>query len=245
MARRLSIVILLIVLGGAALYFWNKGASSSVMTANTDASSISSSTKDNESTSTATVAVESAEKTQTTEIASNQEPAQMVPRKLRLPKSESGKVKLNLQNAEFVDSRIFEETDWKIWKNVRAIPKVAGEPPQEIVGDTSAYYLVKDEGADPNAFVAANPVVVYDPRLGIPGIVTGRFSVVLKSGISTDLLTQNLGLKILSGFPDIRTYFVTSPTEPFDLKELQDVLNSDPGIESVEMEILRKRYEKN
>lgn len=245
MARRLSIVIFLIVLGGAALYFWNKGASSSVMTANTDASSISSSTKDNESTSTATVAVESSEKTQTTEIASNQEPAQMVPRSRRLPKSERESIKLNTQNAEFSESPLFAESDWKIWNGVRAVPKNAGQPSAVVVGEMTGFYLVKEEAADPSAFSASQPIVVYDARLGIAGVVTGTFSVVLKEGVSPEVLTQNLGLKVLNSFPDIRTYYVTSPQEPFDLKAVQDVLKNDPSLESSEMEILSRTYEKN
>ncbi|WP_373998784.1 hypothetical protein [Bdellovibrio bacteriovorus] len=246
MARRLSIVILLIVFGGAALYFWNKGASSSsVMTANTDASTTSSSTKDHESTSTATVAVESSEKTQTAEIASNQEPAQMVPRSRRLPKSERESIKLNTQNAEFSESPLFTDSDWKIWNGVRAVPKNAGQPSAVVVGEMTGFYLVKEEAADPSAFSASQPIVVYDARLGIAGVVTGTFSVVLKEGVSPHVLTQNLGLKVLNSFPDIRTYYVTSPQEPFDLKAVQDILKNDPSLESSEMEILSRTYEKN
>ncbi|KYG60529.1 hypothetical protein AZI85_10960 [Bdellovibrio bacteriovorus] len=245
MARRLSIVIFLIVLGGAALYFWNKGASSSVITANTEASTTLSSAKDHESTSTATVAVESSEKTQTTEIASNQEPAQMVPRSRRLPKSERDSIKLNTQNAEFSESPLFADSDWKIWNGVRAVPKNAGPPSAVVVGEMTGFYLVKEEAADPSAFSASQPIVVYDARLGIAGVVTGTFSVVLKEGVSPQVLTQNLGLKVLNSFPDIRTYYVTSPQEPFDLKVVQDILKNDPSLESSEMEILSRTYEKN
>ncbi|WP_413569320.1 hypothetical protein ACLWBD_01760 [Bdellovibrio sp. HCB117] len=243
MARRLSIVIFLIVLGGAALYFWNKEASSAI-TSSTDVSSVSSSEKSKGPISPAP-AVDTSGKTQITEIASNQEPAQMMPRSRRLPKSERGSTKLNTQNAEFSESPLFADSDWKIWNGVKAVPKNAGQPSSPIVGEMTGFYLVKEDAADPSVFSASEPIVVYDARLGIAGVVTGTFSVVLKEGISPEVLTQTLGLKVLNSFPDIRTYYVTSPQEPFDLKAVQDVLKNDPSLESSEMEILSRTYEKN
>ncbi|KHD88999.1 MAG: hypothetical protein OM95_05935 [Bdellovibrio sp. ArHS] len=244
MARRLSVVILLLVLVGAVLYFINKDESASPLSSATSASQTSTLTNRDDDEGTLSPSAIS-ENTQTTEIASNQQPTQMRPRSLRLPKSERTTAQLNIQEAEFLDSSLFVDTNWKIWNGVKAIPKNTGRPGQAVVGELTGFYLVKESASDPSSFSSSEPFVVYDARLGVAGVVTGLFSVVLKEGVSAEVLTQTLGLKVVNSFPDIRTYYVTSPQEPFDLKAVQDLLKTDPSVESAQMEILSRNYEKN
>lgn len=150
-------------------------------------------------------------------------------------------------SAQAERSTLFEGTSWKILDGVRAYPKKNGRPTLEITGEVSGFYLVKEstENSDIRNFSASQPLVVFDSRLGVVGVVTGVFSVTLKEGVSSEILTQAAGIKVLNSFPGIRTYFITSVAEPFDLQAFQESLKNETDIELVHVEILSRQYEKN
>lgn len=156
-------------------------------------------------------------------------------------------VNLNAENTQHEKSSFFEGTPWEIWVGVRAYSKKNGRPQAKVIGEVNGFYLVEEsaQNIDVRNFSSSHPLVVIDSRLNVAGVVTGVFSVTLKEGVSPEIVTQASGIKILDSFPGIRTYFITSASDPFDLQAFQDSLKSEIDIENVHAEILSRQYEKN
>ncbi|MGZ3772898.1 MAG: hypothetical protein ACXVCN_04275 [Bdellovibrio sp.] len=153
-----------------------------------------------------------------------------------------------ITNAKVEKPTLLENTPWKIWLGVRAFSKKNGKPESKILGEVNGFYLVEDSTMTMNNIKSFSPTqltVVIDSRRNAVGVLTGVFSIILKEGISSEILTQLPDVKIINSFPKIRTYYVTSTNEPFDLQTFQGKLKQMPDIESVQPEILSRQYEKN
>lgn len=151
-----------------------------------------------------------------------------------------------LVNAQTERNSFFEGTPWKIWVGAKAYPKKNGKPSPKIIGEINGFYLVEESGqnGDIHNFSVHEPLVVIDTRRDIVGVVTGVFTVTLKENASAEMLTQASGIKILNSFPEIRTYYVTSVSDSFDLQAFQDSLKNAGDIEQVQAEVLSRQYEK-
>lgn len=156
-------------------------------------------------------------------------------------------VNLNAENTQHEKSSFFEGTPWEIWVGVNAYSKKSGKPHGKLIGEVNGFYLVEEsaQNIDVRNFSPSHPLVVIDSRLNVAGVVTGVFSVTLKEGVSPEVITQASGIKILDSFPGIRTYFITSTSDPFDLQAFQDSLKNETDVELVHAEILSRQYEKN
>ncbi|MEK2644026.1 hypothetical protein [Bdellovibrio sp. BCCA] len=243
MARRTLVVLFLVLLGAVfALVLSNKGETP-------EFHAVSENQEEAQSSKTPAPENSPAATTQVTEVASSEQPQGMPAReKIRDLKSIRGAKTINTKNANLEEVGLFADSRWKLWNGVSAVSKSAGRKPQgNILGEVNGYYLVEEEAAvnDFKNFSSAHPLVVMDSRLDEVGVVTGVFTVTLKEGVSPDILTQASGLKVLNSFPNIRTYFVTSSQEPFDLQSFQDALKGEASVEEVKMEVLSRQYEKN
>ncbi|WP_374077216.1 hypothetical protein [Bdellovibrio bacteriovorus] len=240
MARRTLVLSFLILLGAVlALHLSNKGEKSQVREMNSSHESHSAQNNKENSKVEPSAHV--------TEVASSEQPKSMSPRQpIRDPKSVKGLKTVDTSNAQLEGTTLFTDTRWKLWTGVRAVLKRNGQPQGKVLGEINGYYLVEETAAnDFKNFSSSNPLVVIDTRLDEVGVVTGVFTVVLKEGVSPEVITQATGLKILNSFPNIRTYFVTSSEEPFNLQSFQDSLKGEASVEDVKMEVLSRQYEKN
>lgn len=156
-----------------------------------------------------------------------------------------GQKSYNTQGAKLIDDPVFAGTAWKIWSGVSAYPKAQGAPSGSSLGEVNGYYLVNEGEANTSEnFYPSKPLVVLRSDSNTAGVVTGVFAVVIEEGASADFLSQSSQLKLVSSFPNIHTYYVTSSEVPFSLKELQDSLREAPEVKEVKMEILDRQYEK-
>lgn len=137
-------------------------------------------------------------------------------------------------------------TRWRRWSGVYAVEKhLVDVSEKEILAEVSGYILIRNNL--PTSRIDADVkqhFVVVDPRLQVPGVVTGFLKVLLREGSSSHFLFQNSHLQIRDSFPDIRTYYVTTSEKPFDPLALKEFLGRRPEVERVELEIVFKKYEK-
>ena len=138
-----------------------------------------------------------------------------------------------------------EDKHWKIWEGVTAIPEHKFlNRGQNLAGRLSGYILVKDgNDSSLDQFNAVNPIVVYNERRQIPGVVTGTLSIKIAQGVDVNLILDSYQLVSRDAFPQIRLYYVTARNQPFDLPGLFKALQKDPLIEKVDVEILDRQYE--
>ncbi|NUN07425.1 MAG: hypothetical protein HUU57_16900 [Bdellovibrio sp.] len=171
--------------------------------------------------------------------------AEMPPREVPPARVQARGTITDTHNAQLAESALFAETSWKVWAGVTAVLKKDGRPQKNVKGEVNGYYLVEDGVAGSAVqFSASRPLVVIDTRLDTVGVLTGIFTVVLKSGVTADVLAQIPEIKIVNEFPQINTYYVTASKEPFDLLALKEFLRSEPGVAEVQPEILSRQYEK-
>ncbi|WP_413584730.1 hypothetical protein [Bdellovibrio sp. HCB274] len=151
------------------------------------------------------------------------------------------------QSGELRNSFLFRETAWKVWTGVVAIPAVDFDGDGDVVGRSAGYVIVKDSkvAGDDRNFSLKSPMVVFDENDGIVGIVPGRVIVVLKNIELFEKIQKEYGLAVLNRFDHLRTFFVTSSLQNFNLSKLVNVLKKDPRIEKVELEIVRHNRVKN
>lgn len=163
----------------------------------------------------------------------------------RQDKAAGGKRSYDIRGAVLQEDIAFQEDSWKIWSGVTAYAKNGETPTGKIIGEVNGYYLVEEniESSSEN-FHPARPLVVVRESNGTAGVVTGTFVIVLEEETSPEFLLQTSSLKLVSSFPGIQTYYVTSAQVPFSLKVFQDVLKETPGVKEVKMEILNRQYEK-
>ncbi|WP_413575112.1 hypothetical protein ACLVWU_12635 [Bdellovibrio sp. HCB290] len=151
------------------------------------------------------------------------------------------------QASELRNSLLFRETAWKVWSGVSAVPAVDYDGDGEVVGRSAGYVIVKDTkglGDDRN-FSLKNPIVVFDENQGTVGVVPGRVILVLKNFALLEKIQKEYGLALLNRFDHLRTVFVTSSLQNFNLSKLVNVLKKDPRVERVELEIVSRNRVKN
>lgn len=233
-------LVILIVLFGAAVFFWQSTLRKSKEQGSAALSSAPEATSSQQQNSqTSPSASSTAAPSRETAV------AEMQPRQVREPRVQLRDKTTDTKNAQLYASELFADTSWKVWAGVSAVLKKNGTPQKNVKGEVNGYYLVEDGAAINTAqFSASHPLVVIDTRLDTVGVVTGIFTVVLKSGVSADVLAQIPEIKIVNEFPQINTYYVTASKEPFDLVALKDFLRNEPGVAEVQPEILSRRYEK-
>lgn len=154
----------------------------------------------------------------------------------RLPTSQ-----INLQ-----DHPLLAATRWKIWANVQTTAKDETFGSGEILGEVSNQFVVtaSSESSTFTRFNISMPIVVFDPRLQKAGIITGHLKIIteLKEQLEHDLIP--LRARITDSFPDIHTYFITSLDPVFDLELLYESLRSKSYIQTIEFDVINRKYEK-
>lgn len=185
------------------------------------------------------------QKPQVTEVASQAPVLEMKGREIPPDKIMRKTSSLDLSKGEFEKIPLLSETKWKLWHGVRAVPKSSLKSTDIVLTEISNFAIVKsDVDSEVKNFSALNPLVVVDQRLGLAGIITGTISVVLKDNASADFLTEHPEIKVVGSFPKIKTYFVSSSSEPFDLEALVSFIKAEPGVEQSTLEILSRNYDK-
>lgn len=188
---------------------------------------------------------ESPQKAHVMEVASSRKVSGMQTREERIQKPVRRGVHLNLSGAVIERSPLLEGTGWGLWKGVTALKKIKGVPSDKVLGEVNGFYLIEDiSHNDIRQFSPSQPLVVLNSRLGIAGVVTGVVTVTLKEGASIEALAH-IDVQVLNSFPEIRTYYVTSSQEVFDLQSFQEALVSESAVERAHLEILSRQYEKN
>ncbi|WP_374029583.1 hypothetical protein [Bdellovibrio bacteriovorus] len=238
MARRSVVLFILIICGVLGAFYFvrpNKSVvANDVNSLKTSALNSSSATEEAESGQQAAAEI--------SKVLNSSAPKERTISNARLGKNDV----LTIDEKTLESSALFTGTRWKVLKNTTALQKGAGEPKQKILSEVTGYYLVEDsQENDPRQFYFSRPLVAYESRLDVVGVVTGTFTVTLREGFNEEVLHGIEGLKVLSSSPEIRTYYVTAAQEPFSLLELQEVLRKEPSVENVRIEILSRRYEKN
>lgn len=185
------------------------------------------------------------DKTQVTEIPSHGENTAETARRLRLPEAKAQATTHVPTARQLAQSSMLSDTAWKVWEGMTAYPMSAGVR-KDAVGEVSGFYLVPQTGlrVDERAYFNTQPMIVYNERKGLAGVVTGSIQITLREGVALDPLLETFDLKVVGELPEIRAYFVTSSQQPYDLFSLKDRLGSEPGISDVRLEILSRQYEK-
>lgn len=144
-------------------------------------------------------------------------------------------------------SLALEDRHWKIWDGVTGIPEHIFENKRKgnVVGRVNGFILEKS-GADLTleSFSNESPMVVYNERLGSPGVITGTLTMKIKYKDEIKDILSEYKLKTLDSFSEINLYYVTAENQPYNLSELYKSLQKDSRIEKVEPEILNRQYEK-
>lgn len=246
MSRR-GIVVTILVIGAALAVFFlrsNKEASHISAPSAEVFSSAEAVKEDTSATSEQPAPDSAATVSETTSSSSN--PSALPPRGARsADRPIGGQKSYNTQGAKLLEDPAFAGTAWKIWSGVSAYPKSQGAPDENRVGEVNGYFLVNEGQANSSEnFDPAKPLVVLRADSNTAGVVTGVFAVILEDGASADFISQTSQLKLVSSFPNIQTYYVTSSEVPFSLKGLHEALREAPEVKEVKMEILDRQYEK-
>lgn len=141
---------------------------------------------------------------------------------------------------------LFPESRWKRWPGVRALPPQQASTNQEILAEVSGYSLTRDASfdGDEKSFSAQEPLVYYDSRTRSAGVVTGEIRLVVNDKQKLEQILDLYNLKVNTSLPDVHTYFVVSNEQNFNLEELYTKLARESQVESVQVEILSRQYEK-
>lgn len=185
------------------------------------------------------------DKTQVTDIPSHGDNTAAEARRLRLPEAKASPQRISPTSRRLAQSSMLSETAWKVWEGMTAYPMSAGPRP-DAMAEVSGFYLVPQEGlrVDERNYSNAQPMVVFNERKSLAGVVTGSIEITLREGVEIEPLLRAFDLKVVSQLPEMRVYFVTSAQQPYDLFSLKDRLGSEPGISDVRLEILSRQYEK-
>lgn len=144
------------------------------------------------------------------------------------------------------DHPLLAATRWKIWANAQTTAKNEVSGSDEILGEVSNQVVVtaSSESSTFTRFIVSMPIVVFDPRLQKAGIITGHLKIITeqKEQLEHDLIP--LRARIADSFTDIHTYFITSLDPVFDLELLYESLRSKSYIQTIEFDVINRKYEK-
>ena len=185
------------------------------------------------------------DKTQVTEIPSHGDNTAAEARRLRLPETKATAKQIVPGSRQLAQSSMLSGTSWKVWEGMTAYPMSAGLR-QDAVAEVSGFYLVSKPGlrVDERNYSNAQPMIVFNERKNLTGVVTGSIEITLREGVEIEPLLGAFDLKVVGQLPEMRVYFVTSAQQPYDLFSLKDRLGNEPGISDVRLEILSRQYEK-
>ena len=146
---------------------------------------------------------------------------------------------LKLQNHEAL-----QDTPWQIWTDRK--PVLKGQAAKKESVEISQYAVIPngEDKVSLEQFDPAAPIVVFDARRKIPGILTGTFVITLRDEANPEVLTSDQAIRILQSFPEIHTYFVTSKEVPFNFLQFKRSLLERGAIANVETEVLSRKYDK-
>jgi len=184
------------------------------------------------------------------ETASSRAPSQkasMSDREFSLPKDNKRAHNIGPSDDEKLSaSSLFPESRWKRWPGVRALPPQQATTNQEVLAEVSGYSLTRDANfdGDEKSFSPQDPLVYYDSRTRSAGVVTGELRLVVNDKQKLQQLLDLYNLKVSTSLPDVHTYFVVSNEQNFNLEELYTKLARESQVESVQVEILSRQYEK-
>lgn len=184
------------------------------------------------------------QKMQVTEISSHGEDRASQSRRFQAPRSAPTAVAAP-EEGQLTEIGVLSGTSWKLWDGVTAYPLELARG-RHVLAEISGFALVQEEEmySDERNFRTDRPLVVYNSRKRIAGIVTGVLQVILREGYVLESLSMASSLRLTGSHPEMRMYFVTSYDSPFDLSDLKELLSKDPAVESVVLEVLSRRYDK-
>jgi hypothetical protein len=148
---------------------------------------------------------------------------------------------------ELLSHPLLSDSKWLIWKNVSAIPKKNFDGnDSDLLGKTSGFVYLYDENQklEIENFTPERPLVLYNSRLRQAGVLTGTIKVELRNENNIESFLVDHHAVSLGEFPEIRTFFVTSKSVPFQLDEFYQLIRSDERVQKTELEILSRKYEK-
>lgn len=181
---------------------------------------------------------------QVTEIPSHGEDRANQSRRLQAPRSAPTAVKPP-DERKLAQATVLSGTSWKLWEGVTAYAKGAAQD-RLVLTEISGFDVVEEDSfrADERNFSSDRPLVVFNERKKIAGIVTGVVQVILREGYTIESLAMASSLRVTGSHPEMRMYFVTAFENPFDLSDLKERLSRDPAVQSVDLEVLSRKYEK-
>jgi|GEM_PF-1555646 hypothetical protein len=141
---------------------------------------------------------------------------------------------------------LFPESRWQRWPGVRAFAPQTAPADADVLAEVSGYTLTRDNGfpGSEKAFSNEEPLVYYDSRTRSAGVVTGEIRLVVADQQKLQQILNQYNLKVSTPLPDVNTYFVISNEAKFNLEELYSQLARESQVESVQVEILSRQYEK-
>jgi hypothetical protein len=153
-----------------------------------------------------------------------------------------GKPVFDVSQMTLQDEPLFARTGWKVLLGQRATK--LNMKPEDSTWHVGNYALNEGISSVESSFEPTSPMVVYDARRKIPGVVTGTFVVTLRTASEPSALLKDQRVRVLNSFPEISTYFVTSSQTPFSLTNFKNLLVAKAIVASVEIEVLSRNYEK-
>jgi hypothetical protein len=143
-----------------------------------------------------------------------------------------------------IEHSLLQSTRWKIWLNTQVVKKENAQIGQSLANISNFSIIESQESVNLTEFDSNKVVAVFDERLKKPGLITGTLIVQTsdKSRLQTDL--KNYQAQISDEFENIETYFIKSSQPIYNLELLYQTLKNKNYINSVELEILSKNYDK-
>lgn len=152
----------------------------------------------------------------------------------------------NSEVKSLIQHNLFKNSSWKLWPKKIVVKKSDLSEDQKNYAFVSNLAIVDSE-ADPDfsEFDYSTKAVVFDERLKISGVVTGVLVVKSKDKMRLKEDLKNWQAVITEEFDSIQTYFVSSQDKIFDLQSLYEKISSLEYVDSVELEVISRGYNRN
>lgn len=158
----------------------------------------------------------------------------------KLPDEYAAKAKahtVDMSGEKFKTHPWLKQLGWKIWSGKVA---VLGSDADVKVG---GYGVEEGKASTVEAFKSSEPPLVYDESTNMPGVITGHFEVTYNAPVAASDVSYE-GVRIISGMPELGVFYMTSATEPFDLRHLKSFLESQANVQNVKLIVKSRSREK-
>lgn len=148
---------------------------------------------------------------------------------------------------ELRPTTLWRDQTWQLWRGVKTVAAANFQTGSaEPLGFVGSYVLIKDDQfvGDEHQFSSQTPLPVYNSARNKTGLITGVFTLVLKTADDFENVVLDYDLNIKGAFPQLRTYYVAISKEPYDLVQAMEAFKKDSRIEKIDLEVVSANYGK-